>query len=179
MNVLHVISDENIGGAGILLLNLLSSLKDECINSTVALPERSRLLARIKGLNVPTIPLKKPCDRVSVGSVLELCEHIRDRGIDVVHTNSALAARIAGRLCGVRVIHTRHCCFPPTGIWKIPMVRTVGGIFNRILSDRAIATASEAKDNLEALGFPSERIDVIINGSRSMRRAAEGELESL
>jgi len=179
MKVLHVISDENIGGAGILLLNLLSCMNDTQIEHTVALPEKSLLRTRLEEINVPTIPLIHPCDRVCVSSVLELCRHMRERKIDVVHANAALAARIAGRLCGVRIVHTRHCCFPPSGIWRLSVARGFGGAFNRLLSDRAIATANAAKENLESFGFPKQKIDVIINGSRAIREVDERELERL
>lgn len=179
MNVLHVISDENIGGAGILLLNLLSCMNDPSINNVVAIPEASLLRGRLEAMNIPTLPLTYPCNRISASSIRELCRHIQDRNVDIVHANAALAARIAGRFCGIRIIHTRHCCFPPSGILRFPAVRALGGVFNRLLSDRAIATANEARKNLEELGFPKNRIDVIINGSKEVRGVDACELEAL
>ena len=51
MQVLHVISDENIGGAGVLLLNLLRCFEGSKIKCLVALPSASRLKERLQGLS--------------------------------------------------------------------------------------------------------------------------------
>ena len=179
MKVLHVISDENIGGAGILLLNLLSCMTDAKIQSTVALPSESLLMARLEELQIPTFPLFHSCDRIATASVRELVSVIRRCGADIVHANAAVSARLAGRLCGVHVIHTRHCCFQPSGMLKNPLFRGMSGILNRLLSDRVIATAEAAAENLRALGIPQRKISVIINGSKPIRAVSEWELDAV
>lgn len=179
MNVLHVISDENIGGAGILLLNLLSCMTDARIKSTVALPSDSLLMARLEELGIPTLPLLHPCDRIAVASVRELVGAIHRCGADIVHANAAVCARVAGRLCGVRVIHTRHCCFQPSGLLKIPLLRGMSGMVNCLLSDCVIATADAAAENLRAIGIPQRKISVIINGSKPIRTVSDGELDAV
>ena len=52
MRVLHVISDRNIGGAGVLLCNLLRNFDPRRIESTVLLPKNSLLKERILALGV-------------------------------------------------------------------------------------------------------------------------------
>jgi glycosyltransferase involved in cell wall biosynthesis len=47
-----------------------------------------------------------------------------------------------------------------------------------VLSERVIATADAAAENLTMLGIPRKRIDVIINGSEAVREVSESELES-
>ena len=165
MKVLHVISDKNIGGAGVLLCNLLTCFDRERIQSIVALPCGSRLAPRILQMNIPVFYLSEACDRISGASVRELMRIIKRSRADIVHTNAAVAARVAAKLCGVPVLHTRHCCFPPSGILTVPVARSVAGICNRMLSDHVIATAEAAADNLRALGIPARKISVIINGS--------------
>ena len=176
MRVLHVISDTNIGGAGVLLGNLIRNFDRERVDSVVALPRESQLLARLREIGVPMKELQYLPDRYSMPSVREVCHLIREEGIELIHANAALSARIAGRRCGIPVLHTRHCCFPLAGVWRLPPVRYFGGIWNRALSDRVIATADAAAQNLLALGIPRERIDVIINGSEAMRDVSDGEL---
>ncbi len=176
MRVLHVISDENIGGAGVLLLNLLRHFDKARVQSAVALPRGSALEARVACLGIPTVPLTFPCDRLHPAAVRELCGVIRKGRYALIHANAALAARVAARLCRVPVVHTRHCCFPPRGVWKSRAVRAVGGVCNRALSDRVIATAEAAAQNLRLLGIPKERIYVIINGSDSVREVSDAEL---
>ena len=144
MKVLHVISDTNIGGAGVLLHTLLRNFDRTRVQSAVALPQGSALQARISELDIPIYPLSHTCDRLSPASIREICLIATAEGFEVIHANAALAARVAGRLSHVPVVHTRHCCYPPMGIWRIPPVRRLGGMINRMLSDRVIATADAA-----------------------------------
>ncbi len=176
MRVLHVISDENIGGAGVLLLNLLRYFDKARVQSTVALPEGSALTAHVAALEIPTVALSASCDRLHIGAVRELCTVIQRGRFDLIHANAALAARVAARLCRVPVVHTRHCCFPSSGIWRIGVVRAMGGVCNRLLSDRVIATADAAAQNLRALGIPNKKIRIIINGSEPVRAVSDAEL---
>ncbi len=177
MKILYVISDENIGGAGVLLCNLLRNLDRSRFLAEVALPKGSALTERIAELDVPTIELEHPCDRFSGGSVRELQRLIRKRAPDIVHANAAVSARVAGRLCGRKVIHTRHCCYPVRDDRQLHPFAYAERIGNRWLSDRAIATAEAAAENLRELGIPDRKISVIINGSEPVREVEEWELE--
>ena len=170
MKVLHVISDSNIGGAGVLLLSLLRNFDSDRVESLVALPKGSALIQRITQAGVPVVELDEGCDRYSAASVREIKAVIRDCGAELIHANGAICARIAGRACGIAVLHTRHCCFPPSGIWRLGAVRFLGGILNRMLSDRVIATAEAAAKDLRILGIPSRKIEVIINGSEPVQK---------
>lgn len=176
MKVLHVISDSNIGGAGVLLCNLLSSFDSKCIQSTVALPYGSKLAPRITKLGVPMVYLREDCDRANPSSVWELLRVIKNNNADLVHANAALSARVAARLCHVPVVHTRHCYFPPSGLLSKPIFRSTAGFCNRLLSDYVIATADAAAENLRQLGIPEKKIRVIFNGSLPVREVDEDTL---
>lgn len=177
MKVLHVISDSNIGGAGVLLSNLLSSFDRDTVQSAVALPCGSKLAPRLIKMGVPVLYLSEACDRVSWGSVWELFRIIRRNKVDLVHANAALSARVAARLCHVPVVHTRHCYFPPSGLFAKPFFKSTAGFCNRLLSDYVIATADAAAENLRQLGIPEKKISVIINGSLPVREVDEQTLE--
>lgn len=178
MKVLHVISDTNIGGAGVLLCTLLRNFEKERVESVVALPRESALAPRIAAIGVPTVALEEPCDRFSVRSVREISEILHEGDFDLVHANAAICARIAGKRGKIAVLHTRHCCFPPSTIWRIPPVRLLGGWYNGWLSDRIVATAEAAKENLQLLGVPERKIEVIVNGSEPIREVGEEELQA-
>lgn len=178
MKVLHVISDENIGGAGVLLSNLLSCFDREKVDSIVALPCGSKLAPRLHKMGVPVLYLSVGCERLSANSTWELSRIIKKNDVNIVHTNAAVSARVAARLCGVPVLHTRHCCFPHTGILSIPIMRRIAGVGNRILSDHVIATADAAAQNLRELGIPDKKMSVIINGSLPVREVDEETLKS-
>lgn len=169
MKVLHVISDSNIGGAGVLLCNLLACFEREKVESVVALPCGSKLAPRLIKIGIPVLYLSESCDRVSANSVFELFRIIKKRKIDIVHANAAVSARVAARLCRVPVLHTRHCCFPPSGLLSKPFWRRIAGVCNRMFSDCVIATADAAAENLRQLGIPESKIRTIINGSLPVR----------
>lgn len=179
IRVLHVISDENIGGAGVLLTSLVKNLDANKIESLVALPKNSALTERLTKLRVPVFSLEAPVDRLSLHSVREVKRLIRVTQPDLVHSNAALSARLVGKLCHIPVMHTRHCCFPPQGIWRFRSVRALGSVWNRALSDSVIATAEAAKRDLLMLGIPENRIRVIINGSEPIRELTEDELQAV
>ena len=176
MKVLHVISDRNLGGAGVLLCNLLRNFDPTRVQSTVALPKDSALIQRLADIGVPVVELQNDPDRAHPASIKEITNLIGSLAPNVIHANAALSARIAGRRCGVRVVHTRHCCFPLSGIWRFSPVRWLGGVWNCRLSDRVIATADAAAADLVRLGIPTERIEVVINGSEPVRELTEAEL---
>ena len=173
MKVLHVISDQNIGGAGVLLCNLLSCFDRRKTESIVALPYGSALASRILKMDIPVLYLKEACERLSPSSVWELSRIIKAEDVDIVHTNAAVSARVAAKLCHIPVLHTRHCCFAPSGWLANPVVRRVAGGCNRMLSDHTIATAEAAAENLRQLGIPERKISVIINGSLPVREVDE------
>lgn len=178
MKVLHVISDANVGGAGVLLSNLLTCFNREKIDSIVALPCGSKLAPRLIKLGVPVLYLSEACEHISPNSVWELSRIIKKNKVNVVHTNAAVSARVAARLCGVPVLHTRHCCFLPSGIFANRFVRRVGGFGNRLLSDHVIATADAAAENLRELGIPEKKMSIIINGSLPVREVDEETLNA-
>ena len=177
MRVLHVISDENIGGAGVLLTSLLHHFNRSEIESIVALPKNSALKDRIRKENACVILLEHHVDRVTAGGIFEMRRLIKSVSPDLVHTNAAVSARIAARLTHVPILHTRHCSFPVNGIWKNRLVRKLGGTWNRMLSDMAVATAEAAKNDLLQLGIPEQKIRVIINGSEPIRELSDAEVQ--
>ena len=179
MRVLHVISDTNVGGAGVLLSSLLKNFDRTRVQSLVALPRDSQLIERLRPLEVPILPLEHLPDRITSYSVAEMRRIIRNTHADLVHANAALSARLAGKLCRVGVLHTRHCCFPPEGVWRFAPVRRLGGIWNRALSDHVIATANAAALDLQTLGIPMQQITCIVNGSEPVRAVSEAETADL
>ncbi|HBF15083.1 MAG TPA: hypothetical protein DDW30_05270, partial [Clostridiales bacterium] len=174
MKILYVISDRNIGGAGIQLLNILRHLDRREFAVTVALPFRSRLRERLLAAHVRVRELENPCEELTPRAVCELMCVIREEQPDIVHTNAAVAARVAGKLTGRRVVFTRHCAYPAAAN-ATPFAAKVA---NRLLTDRAVATASAAARDLVAMGVPSGAITVILNGSDPVREVGEDELRA-
>ena len=177
IRVLYVISDRNIGGAGVLLCNLLRNIDRRHFQCAVALPYGSALRERLLQLNVSVWELENSCDVLNAASVRELIRVVRRFDAHVVHANAAVSARMAGRLCGRAVIHTRHCYFH---IKKRGLVEKAAQNFgNRILSDTVIATSKNAAENLMDLGITRKKIQIILNGSEPVREVEPWEVEVL
>lgn len=168
MKILNIISDTNIGGAGLSLLNYVkyhSPENDVC----VAVPSGSMLIPRLEALGIRCIETHGLADRsLDLSAVSELKHIIREESPDIVHTHGAMAGRIAGKLCGRTVIFTRHSAFPlpprlTHGVGKI----VYGGISN-LLSDRAIAVSPICGNDLIKGGMKPEKIDIVFNGTEPL-----------
>lgn len=179
--LLHIITDTNIGGAGVLLLNQLRHFDRQSFDITVMLPHGSELEERVLAQRYKVIRSHSGADRsFQIGAIPEYRRLIRRCAPDIVHCHGALSARIAAMLVGVPVrIFTRHCAYPPHGLSTLPPSRWLYGFTSARLSTGIIAVAEAARDDLLALGTRADRIKVIINGSEPQRRLNAAEQERL
>lgn len=181
IKVMHVLTDTNIGGAGTLLYNTICCGDTERFDYIVVLPKGSRLIDRFMTLPCRIALVACGQDRsFEVGALAEYVRLIRAQRPDILHTHAALTARIAGRLCRVPVcIQTRHCVFPVTAWQRSAAFRFLFRHGSRLLSDRVVAVADAARDNLVALGMDEGQIEVIINGVLPLRECDDGEVDAL
>ena len=181
IKVMHVLTDTNIGGAGTLLYNTICCGNTERFDYIVVLPKGSRLIDRFMTLPCRIALVACGQDRsFEAGALAEYVRLIRRERPDILHTHAALTARIAGRLCRVPVcIQTRHCVFPVTAWQRSAAFRFLFRHGSRLLSDRVVAVADAARDNLVALGMDEGQIEVIINGVLPLRECDDGEVDAL
>ncbi len=168
MKVIEIISDTNIGGAGVLLVNRLKNTDLAKYKTTVLLPCGSALVKRLENLPVDIIEVKCSGDRsFEIAAIFKYLRIFRKLRPDIINCHGSLSARIAAKLGCVPVkICTRHCVFP-TKYHNKMLIRVIGYI-NSSLSDRFIAVAHAARENLLELGVDGAKIDVIINGSQRL-----------
>ena len=178
--VLHIISDTNIGGAGRSLLNYLGSCDREQFRSAVALPRGSALLPALKALEVPLYEMDHMADQsLSLKAIAPLRGLIRKLDPDLVHTHGSLSGRVAARLCGKKVVYTKHCAFPPGTLAASPPGRLAGWLMDACLSDGVIAIGPSAREILHQTGIPERKIHVLLNGVAPLPRPEPGEREEL
>lgn len=165
MKIIEVISDTNIGGAGVLLVNRLTCTDLEKYRTEVLVPKDSRLKPRIEAVGAKCRELDVTGDSsFDVGAVMQYIRVFNTEKPDTVNCHGCLSARIAAWLCGVPVkICTRHCVFPVSA-----KERLLGNL-NGILSDCFIAVAYSTKQNLTDMGIRENKIRVIINGAVPLR----------
>jgi len=181
IKVMHILTDTNIGGAGTLLYNAVCCGDRERFAYVVVLPRGSRLVERFRSLPCRVVTVACGQDRsMEWGALGEYVRVIREERPDILHTHAALTARLAGRVCRVPVcIQTRHCVFPLSAWQKNGLFRVAFRYGSRFLSDRVIAVADAARENLLLLGMDGEQIEVIINGVLPVRTCEAGEVDAV
>lgn len=177
LQVLEVISDQNIGGAGRLLINRIKNTDRTQYHITVIIPKESMLLDLLKRENVNVIEINGAKNRsFDLKCFFKFLKIIKCLSPDIINCHASMSARLAAKMLGVRVkIFTRHCDFPIKSFLKIPILRVALGFFNNYISDGAIAVSYSAKHNLIDLGVSEKKIKVIINGSQPQRKFSKEE----
>ena len=107
--ITQVISDSNLGGAGVLVCHICEALKED-FDFTLMLPTGSALISRVpRGVRVREVAMAR--DRSFRPSDVALFRRLfNSEKPDLVHTHATLSARIGARLCGIKpILSTRHC----------------------------------------------------------------------
>ena len=178
MKVVEVISDMNIGGAGILLINRMKNTDLNKYRTTVVVPAGSLLRKRFEDIGVRCIEVNcKGDSSFGMDAVLKYMSILKDLKPDIVNTHGCLSARLAAKLIGVPVkLCTRHCYFAEG---KKHLLRRLGSRLSAELSDGFIAVADIVKKQMTDNGVPEEKITVIINGAEALERSTEEESSRL
>ena len=181
MKILEIISDTNIGGAGRVLIERLEKSSFDGYEFAVLLPRNSALKERLEAINVSVFEFDGCADRsFDAGAIFELKNIIRELSPEVINAHGCLSARIAAALARVPVrIYTRHCTYPVPRILRSFPIKQAQGIFGALLSPHAIAVADAAKEDLVSMGYPEERIRVIINGVGGFQKFSDGKRAEL
>ncbi len=181
IKVAEIISDSNIGGAGILLLNRLRHSNRKIFDTVVILPQSAKLKKRFLQLGVRVCEVDFKADSsFSLSDIPKLASVIKHERVQLVNCHASLSARLAAALVGVPMrVYTRHCVFPISKKYNCPALRCAVGAGSRILSHTVIAVAHSAKENLISLGVPKRRICVIINGAEPLRILSDFEKSEL
>lgn len=165
IKILQVCSDTNIGGAGKCILTYLKHCNKTDFEIGVVLPKNSLLKEMVEALGFKVFEIdamaEKSMDTKAIGKLLSVFREFKP---DIVHTHASMAARIAARLFGAKVVYTRHSVFPPSPRLTKGIGKTLSGLANNSTADRIIAVAEAAKDNITAIGVNDKKIEVILNG---------------
>ncbi len=174
MQIMHVLTDSNVGGAGILLESLLRHTKYPKADVTVVLPQGAAMAARYERLGLRVLPVLPLPDRsFSYGDLLLLSRLLRADPPELLHTHAAPSARVAAAPVARKpvTVATRHCAYP-VGSDGTPLRRMRNRVAERLLTDCTVATARAAFENLVALGIPPARVRLIRNGAEELARPA-------
>ncbi len=181
LKVFNVTSDSNIGGAGKCVLTYAKYHDRSKIALRVVIPEGSLLEPALKSLEVPYFSLPDYADKsLSYKGILGFYKLFRKEKPQIVHTHGSLSARIAARLAGVpKIIYTRHCVFDPKPFLTTPVGKWISRLTTKLFTDKIIAVAEAAKENIIAEGVYPEYITVVKNGVEPLSPASEETLAAL
>ena len=161
IKVFQVVTDTNIGGAGIWLLNFLKVYDRNKIDMSVVMPKDAMLKSEVEKLGVRVIEADGIADSsFSWRAVSELDKIFKAEQPDIVHTHASLAARISAKKNGIKVVHTRHCLEKE----KRHVKKFIYGFINNLLSDRVIGVSEAVSKNLLTDGISRDKLRTVYNG---------------
>ena len=163
--IIHIISDSNIGGAGRCLVNYLRCHDRSRFAVSVILPRGSLLIPEVAVLNVPYFEVDGIAERSfspeTVGTLFAL---LRSEKPAIVHTHGSFSGRIAAKLCGCRIVYTRHSAFPVPDRLKRGLGHWLNGWVNGFFADIIIAVSPATRENLLESGISPGIIRIVGNG---------------
>lgn len=161
IKVIQVITDTNIGGAGIWLLNFLKTYDRTLLDMMVVLPHDSLLKPKIEALKVRIREADGIADcSFSIQGIKSLDFIFKEERPELIHTHASLSARLAARKNRIKVVHTRHCLEEEKKYFKKYLYKTI----NNALSDRVIGVSRAVCENLEVDGIYPEKLRMVYNG---------------
>ena len=178
--ILHIISDSNIGGAGRCLVNYLRHHDRSRFSVSVILPRGSLLIPQIAALDVPYIEVDGIAERsFSPAAVRALSRILKREQPHIVHTHGSFSGRIAAKLCGSRIVYTRHSAFPVSPKLQKGVFHHLNGFVNGFFADIVIAVSPAARENLIESGIAPGIIRLVGNGVSPLSPAGEEHLAAL
>ena len=178
--ILHIISDSNIGGAGRCLVNYLRHHDRSRFSVSVILPRGSLLIPQIAALDVPYIEVDGIAERsFSPAAVRALSRILKREQPHIVHTHGSFSGRIAAKLCGSRIVYTRHSAFPVSPRLQKGVFHHLNGFVNGFFADIVIAVSPAARENLIESGIAPGIIRLVGNGVSPLSPAGEERLAAL
>ena len=153
MKITQVISDSNVGGAGILVASICDALSRD-FDMEVILPTGSSLTERINGRRVKITTMPFAADEsFGIGDVLRFSSYFSSSRPDIIHTHACISARLGARLVTNAVLlSTRHCA---TG--KCVKTSKLSSALYRYCTDLTVSTADCVRRELICEGVDETR----------------------
>lgn len=184
-DIIHVITDMGVGGAGIFLSHLLENTPND-LGSLVVLPRGSLLSSRLEDKCIPYLTYSAERERsFSLSDVREIGRILEEHRPSLLVTHASLSARLAARRLSVPALSVRHCdtnirkSFVPfynavttaTIATSLPLARhleeakikNVYAVENGY-TDMGVPSVAQRRLAREKFGFPAEKIVIGMSG---------------
>lgn len=179
MKVINVISDTNIGGGGICLLNYIQNYDRSKIELIVYLPFNSLLKEKLLELKCKVREIKGLEDTsFNFSNIKEFIKYFKIDKPNIVHTHASFSARVGAKIYGkCKIVYTRHSVFDQKKSNTTFPKKQFLGFANNFFSDKIIAVSPAAKENVVDTGGNPNKIEVIFNGVNQLKFLPENEKE--
>ncbi len=178
IRVLHCITDRHVGGAGILLVNLMKNADHTRFHYGIVLPSDSLLFPLLQKTPALLFPMPLHEKSLSFADFLLYAAAIRHFRPDILHTHGSLTARlssVASPLDGMPFcLFTKHCVFESMRSRHLLLGRALS-FLTSFCTHAVIATAPCAAVLLAKEGVPPSRILTIENGISDLKTPTETE----
>ncbi len=176
IKLIHVITDSNIGGAGVWVLNFLKAYDRERYDVSVAVPQNSLLTPKIRELGVEVFEVAHIADKsFSKEGIKEFIKLFKEQKPDIVHCHASLSARIASKRLGIKTVNTRHCLEEKKSFPK----NIIYSMINNALSDIVIGVSKVTCENLLDDGTKKEKVRLVYNGVAPLREFSDTEKKEI
>ena len=169
MQVLHIITGLNKGGAETLLCNLCECDK-EFNHTIISLSDIPDLEASFIKLNIPIFSLNFPDGKIKISGVFKLYRLIKKINPDVVQTwmiHADLIGGLTARLIGIKNIfwgvHHTVLIFGKVK-WSTILILKINALLSHFIPKKIIYCAEKSKSIQESIGFNKSKGVVIHNG---------------
>lgn len=174
--IIEVSSDSSIGGAGKCLITYAENYDRDKYDVTFLLPKDSLLKPELEKAGARVMEAVNISDKsLDFKAISELKGIFKKEKPDLVHAHASMAARVAAKRAGIKVIYTRHSVFEPSPKISKGIGRVINGAINNYFADGIIAVADAAKENLKQTGVDEKKIRVILNGVEAIPEISDEE----
>lgn len=175
IKVMQISSDTNIGGAGKCILTYLRNYDRKKFENILVLPRGSKLMEEARKIGVSIIEFDGSRDKsLEASAVRKFRKLFQQEKPDIVHSHANMSARIGARLARVpKIVYTRHSFFEPSPQLTKGIGKSINGFINNVFADRIIAVAEAAKKNLTDTGIDPDKIEVVLNGVKAVKKLPE------
>jgi glycosyltransferase involved in cell wall biosynthesis len=169
MNILHIITGLNDGGAEAVLYRLINAC-NEHHHSVVSLMGTGKYGPMMEKIGVPVICLNMPRGRVTITGLRTLWRVLTQKEYDIVQTwmyHADFLGGVLARLAGVHRIFwgIRHSTLEAEkSRYKTIAIARVNGWLSHWIPTAIVCCAERAREAHRALGYASEKLIVIPNG---------------
>ena len=178
--IIEVSSDSNIGGAGKCLITYAQNYDRSKYDVIFLIPKGSLLKPELENAGAKVIEAVNISDKsLDFKAIKELKKIFKQEKPDLVHAHASMAARIAAKRTGVKVVYTRHSVFEPSPKISKGIGKKINGAINNYFADGIIAVAEAAKENLIQTGVSEKKIRVILNGVNALSETSSEEKEKI